>query len=405
MDRTQGLDASIGLGWPPQPDLLLWVALCLLAAGLLGELVWRTLRWPRAIGYVLTGIVATAFGLGIEGMRFDGLSRRITDLALALLLFEAGGHLRLRWLRDNPWLANAGAVESLACFGAVAVVLSAIGVEWPIAWVCAAIAVATAPSVLMQVSAEMRTAGQITDRSIVFAVLSTFVAVLAMEFIAGWKVYDLGGGATRAIGHTSYVLVGSGLLAVVLGAGVRLLARWIDLRDEHASILLIGALLLALALASMARLSTLLVPLLAGIVWRNISPRPGVWPRHFGTLGKVLVLMLFVIAGTSWSLHLLSTAAWAALALIAARFVAKGAAMLALGVPGGLTLRQSAALGLAALPMSGPALVMAAEFHRLAPVMGPRVAAIVFCAVALTEIPGLLAAFASFKWAREIDAR
>ena len=37
---------------------------------------------------------------------------------------------------------------------------------------------------------------------------------------------------------------------------------------------------------------TLLVPLLAGIWLRNRSERPWVWPRHFGSAGSALVLVM-----------------------------------------------------------------------------------------------------------------
>jgi Kef-type K+ transport system membrane component KefB len=406
MKETLWGGASLGIAWPPQPDLLLWVALCLLAAGVLGELAWRLLKVPRAVGYVAAGMLAGVFGLGIDGAQLGGASRRITELALALLLFEAGSHLRLRWLRDNPWLLASFVLEALVTFAAVSAALWAIGVEPPVAVVCGAIAMATSPAVAMQVASETRSAGQVTERMIVFAVLTTCVAVLAMEFVAGWKHASWGeGNLLRGIGHPLYQLVGCGVLAAALAAGVAVMSRRLDLRDEHATLLVLGAVLLALALATMARLSTLLVPLLAGIALRNHTDRPGIWPRQFGTAGRALVLMLFVIAGTAWSFEVLRAGALAAGVLVVVRFAAKGGVQLALGLPSGTSWRQSAALGLSALPLSSPALVMIADLNGIAPVLGPKVAAIVFSAVAFTELLGPLAVHAALRASKETGAR
>ena len=72
------------------------------------------------------------------------------------------------------------------------------------------------------------------------------------------------------------------------------MARRLDLVDENAALLLLGLVVLALIGARLFNLSTLLVPLLAGVLLRNTTERPWVWPRHFGTAGGVLVLMMFV---------------------------------------------------------------------------------------------------------------
>src|SRR5690606_17430957 len=111
------------------------------------------------------------------------------------------------------------------------------------------------------------------------------------------------------------------------------LARRLDLRNENSTLLLLGMILLALSVTKMANLSTLLVPLLAGLFLRNTTDRPWIWPRHFGTAGGVLVLMLFVVTGSVWSANALVTGAVLGLALIAARAVAKIATTVALSKP------------------------------------------------------------------------
>lgn len=107
----------------------------------------------------------------------------------------------------------------------------------------------------------------------------------------------------RAISQPLWAFGGSALLAAGLAALVAWIARRPDLRDENAALLLLfGLIVLALLMARSLKPSTRPVPLLAGALLRNITERPRVWPRHFGTAGGVLVLILFVIVGSAWSL-------------------------------------------------------------------------------------------------------
>ena len=143
------------------------------------------------------------------------------------------------------------------------------------------------------------------------------------------------------------------------------IARRLDLRDENAALLLLGLVVLALITAQLLNLSTLLVPLLAGVLLRNTTERPWVWPRHFGTAGGVLVLMLFVIVGSAPTWPAIVAGAAAAGVLLLARAAAKTAVVLLLAYWSGLRPRQALGLSLALMPMSGTALVLLADLQRL----------------------------------------
>jgi len=67
--------------------------------------------------------------------------------------------------------------------------------------------------------------------------------------------------------------------------------------------------LLAQSVTKMTNLSSLLVPMLAGLMLRNSPERPWVWTRDFGTAGGALVLLLFVISGSVWSVDALMAGA------------------------------------------------------------------------------------------------
>jgi len=391
--------------WPPVPDAVLWVSLTIVVAGLLGEFVFRTFRLPRVVGYAAVGTIVSAFGPGLDGGTLRPGFRLIVDLALALLLFELGSRINLRWLRANPWLLVTSLAEAVLSFVAVCLTLLFLGVEARVAAAVATILIATSPAVVMRVASEFNASGQVTERMIVLTGLNTFYAVLASKFIVGWLHAELGGSWFRSIAHPLYMLAGSAIVAALLAFSVSMIARRLDLRNENSALLLLGMILLALSVTKMANLSTLLVPLLAGLMLRNSTERPWIWPRHFGTAGGALVLLLFVITGSVWSLDALMAGAALGAAVIVARVAAKMVVTVSLGRPSGLSVKQAAALGFALMPLSGAALVLTADLQAVYPEFAAQLTGIVFSAVAVLELLGPIAVQAALRYVNEDNIR
>ena len=228
-------------------------------------------------------------------------------------------------------------------------------------------------------------------RMVVLTAVNTLVAVLAMKLLGAWLQAGAEGDWLRAVSQPLWALAGSGLLALLLAGVVAWVARRLDLRDENAALLLLGLVVLALMAARALNLSTLLVPLLAGVALRNATERPWVWPRHFGSAGGLLVLMLFVVVGSAGSPAAVSGGALAAAVLLGARFAAKTAAVLLLAPWSGLRLRQGLGLSLTLVPLSGTTLVLLAELQAGVPGFAARVAPVLLSAIAFSSLAGPLA--------------
>ena len=400
---TDALWSLITTPWALQPDTLMGAALLALLAALLGEVVWRTLRWPRVIGYTLVGTVLALAGVGASG--HEPALRVAIDGALALLLFEAGARLNLRWLARNPWLLASSAAEAALAGAAVWAVLRSFGFAPEVAAPLAIVAAAVSPAVLQRVVGELHAAGQVTERLLALSALNTLYAVLAMKLLSAGMLLSDPGTWLEALSPVMFSFFGSILVGAALGEGLALIARRLDLREENAMVLLLAAVLLALVVAKTLQLSTLLVPLLAGIWLRNRSQRPWIWPRHFGSAGGVLVLVMFVSVASAWRLDALGGAIGVAVALVAARALAKLLAVLALARPSGLGLRQALCLGAALLPMSGTAWVLTLDFAAQHPAVGAQVMPVLLATLALLELAAPLVVMGCLRAAGEIDVQ
>lgn len=389
--------------WPPRVDGVFWVGTALVLATLFGESVFRLLRWPRLVGYTLAGLVIAAGGGGLNVYDLQPSARAIVDAALGVLLFEIGHRVNLRWLRANPALLASSVAESVLSFAAMFFTLHLLGLAPLPSAAVAALLLSTSPAVALRVGSEVGAAGQVTERMLLLAVLNTLYAVVLCAVFFGMMDADGPQGPAASALRLLWLLCGSVLAAVLLALAVRWTEQRFDFGDEGGSLLLVGLILLALSLARMAHWSTLLTPLLAGIVLRGRSPRPRLWPRQFGTAGGVLVVLLFLILGLSLNTEIVLAGGLVALAVSVVRIAAKLLGVLAFGRPSGLSWRQSVALGLTLSPAAGVSYVLALGFLDVAPVhqLHP-VLAVAFSSIALLEIAGPLLARWALRYSRDI---
>jgi Kef-type K+ transport system membrane component KefB len=382
------------------PATLMLVAGVLVAGALAGEVIARLTRFPRVVGYTLAGWVAVALGVGVK-MPLEGDVRLIVELALALLLFEIGTRVRLRWLLRNRGLLLTSLLEAVSAAAAVFVALTALDQTPAVALACALLAMPASTAVAGRVALELDSDGQVTQRMSVLTALNTMYGVAAL---IAMQAVLVAGQADDWVPGVEAVLRSGGIavvLAGLLAAAVTLAVSRLDLRHESAALLLLGLVLLAVAAARWLGSSPLLVPLLAGLLLRNVSERAWVWPHHFGSAGGVLVLLLFVIVGASWSPAALAAGGAAALALILSRGLAKGVSVLLLARASRLGLRQGFALAVTLTPLSATALVMLSDLMRVLPALGGSVAPIIVTAVAVLELLGPIAVRMALSYAGE----
>ncbi len=383
---------------------LIGLVLLVAVAAAVAEVWARLTGGPRVVGYAATGLVFGAFGLAdvSSTLPLPAWTRLIFDLALGVMLFELGGRVRIGWFRHNPWVLLQALVASAAVALAVHWALTRLGLAPASAMACAFIALTGSPAVLLRVIGDSGASGQVTERAVVLTAIGTLVAVVGARLFSGALMYSQQQTDLSAVTSTLYLLGGSVLLAALLGLVSTRIAGRMDGAHENAALMQLAVLALAVLGARALGLSSLLVPLLAGLMIKQLSPRPWAWPKQFGTAAGMLVVIMFVLTAASWKPALLAAGAPLALAMLAARWAAGTTVLLAFSWPSAATGRQALATGACMVPMCGTALVIASDMAEVVPAsVLPGFVPTAIAAAAVAELVGALLVWGGLRMARE----
>ena len=356
---------------------------------------------PKILGYAVFGTAVGLAGFAGGAWPLHGVGLYLLELGIAVVLFEAGARLSLRWFRHNPMVLVQSLVEALLTFFAAYLLLRALELDVPVARALAVVSVAASPAVLMRVVSDLRASGPVTDRAIALATLNTLYALTAgtamLRSIDRGDTTMLASLASSAAVLGVSLLVGALLAALLVGA-----FKLLHPTSQDTAIVILALIGACTAVTTPLGGSAPLATLLAGIVLKQLQPRPWVWPRQLGTAAAMLNVLMFVLvslmaAQADWH----GALTWAALALVAARMAAKLLSLLLTGPASGLSLRQSLWVGVALVPMSSVALLLTSQFVVASHSVGARVAAIALPVILITELLGAVLVGLALVRARE----
>lgn len=371
------------------PELFQFIAwpVLLLLAWVVGERLHALWNVPRVSSYVAVGLVAGIAGqpgLNVGHLGFAFLA----NVALALVLFELGYRINLRWFRHNPWVLLVGVVESLLTFALVYWASGWFGLASEVRLIIAALAVSASPAGIMRVANELRGAGQVTERVMHLCAINCLLSVMLVKMVVGyWHLSTSGDWVVAGLGSV-YAL----FIAVALGGAMGVLVPWLlrmpGVRSQNATVLFALAVLLLATAAYALKVSPLLAALSFGVVARERRVQLTPAQRDFGSVGDLLGMFLFVYVAVliDWS-HVWTTVGLAVV-LLALRVASKVACNLAVARLSGITVRKGWLTGLALTPMSAFAILLL-EQSRLAG-FEPAIAAFAAMAamMALQELIG-----------------
>jgi Kef-type K+ transport system membrane component KefB len=338
---------------------VLGLALLMVLAVVLADVLYRYARLPRPCGHMLVGVLASPLVLRLlERSELDAW-KPLIDLAIGVLVFELGTRIRPRWLIDNPSLALTCLLEGALAGLIVTFALNQLGANMLSSAMAGIVAMSTSPVITLAVLHEIRPRGQVTERLLMMTAVNSVMAMLALKMwhvVAASGDHDFVSTAASAL----WVIAGSFLLGAVCGLLLDVLGRRVS-GSGAIPVLQISLITIAIMLAVQWTLSPLLALLVAGVVARTRMRHGLTVEPQLGSAGAALGVALFLCLGLLLTLdHIGSLWPWV-LAIIAGRMLGKGLAVVALSRPSGLGWRQTGALIVALQPMSSLAVLLAAD--------------------------------------------
>ena len=382
-----------------------WSILLALAAAA-GHLVQRYTGLPKVIGYSIIGAVAGFAGFTGAVWPLQGIGLFMLELCVAVVMFEAGGRISLRWFKHNPMVLVQSLLESGLTLFAVYYAMQWMGVRDAVAQPLAMLAMAASPAVLSRVLIDTRASGPVSERAMVLSTLGTLYALTLCSASAGLMAKGekvLGPITLTASFYPVLVVLGlSVVVGAVLALVLRMALRVMSPTSENTAILLLAVIAAGAALAAHFGGSAALAALLGGMLLKQLEPRPWSWPRQMGTASSMLTMLMFVLvsvvaAQADWGGPVAALVA----VLVVVRVVAKIVGVALGNVGSGASWRQTLWVGCAMSPMSSVALLLVSTFMVASPVLGKQVASIALPVILLMEVLGAVLATVAITRAGE----
>lgn len=302
-------------------------------------------RLPMITGYVLTGILAGPFLLGLIPVQPESMVLSVDRLALGFIAFSAGGELYLKELRTRMRsirFITAGLVISTFTLGGLAVFLLSGYLpfmrEMPVAGriavslLAGAILVARSPSSAIAVIHELRAKGPFTQTALGVTVVMDVIVIVVFSVtlsIADGLLTDLGFSFEFVLLLLFEVSLSIGLGFVVWRILQLLLTRHVHPAFKITGILAAGYGVFALSdfirdftharFSGEVLLEPLLICMIAGFLITNYGPYRDEFLSLLQKVGPAVFAMFFTLTGATLSLDVLGDVWAVSLAIFAVR--------------------------------------------------------------------------------------
>jgi Kef-type K+ transport system membrane component KefB len=363
-------------------EALATIGVSIAAAFLIGQ-VFRRIGIPQVVGFIVAGVLLGPSFLHLIPEELNHSLTFVSSIALGLIGFDMGGHLRFDELRAlGRSILLIVLFEAFGAFVLVGVGVLALTRSLPTALIFAALSSATAPAATVDVLAEYHAAGPLTTTLLAVVGLDDALSLLLYSVMAAVAESTLtAGGDLSVVGVLElpfFEIGGSFAAGIIFGLLLNLAMRRFHLlaREADAIVLPIGVVFICAGLSQVLGLSLILTTMTLGLVVVNREPDHGRYVRStIEQAGPVIYVLFFVLAGARFRVSDLPVMGWLGAAYIALRTTGKYLGAWTGGGLGGASPAVRNNLGLALLSQAGVALGLALESQHRFSALGAEGAA------------------------------
>jgi Kef-type K+ transport system membrane component KefB len=289
-------------------SLLFFIGVALVV-GLLGAKMFKKLKFPAVVGYIIAGVILGPSVLGVFNLELLDNLRGFSDLALSIVAFIIGSQMRLSILKKmGKGIVTIILSESFLAFFVVGLGVYLLTDKIYLALIFAAIAPASAPAGTAVVLQEHKAKGPLTNTLYAVVGLDDGLAIIIYAFSAALAKVFLQGGSISLLEIAKDPLIeifGSIMLGVLMGIIFGYFVRKLRLKEDILVVSL-GVILIASGIAKYLHFSLILTNLSIGMVFANIFLLAN--RRVYQALESItspIYIIFFVIAGAHLQLKLL----------------------------------------------------------------------------------------------------
>ena len=371
----------------------------LLLAAYLGGSIFKDLHLPRLTGYLVTGMLAGPYVLGLVSEDMVVRLRLFTGIAISLIALTAGTEIDFRsirpYLRSIVWISLLAVPGTMVALGTTAWLmrdrLPFLGnlETTPALAVAAMLGVAIAaqsPAVVVALRGELAAEGMVTRTVLGVVVLSDLVVILLFALASSFAQTQLAeaarlGSAPEA--SLTWEIFGSLAAGTVVGGLIALYLRLFQTRGAL-TVVVLG--FLVAEVGQRVHLDPLLVALAAGMFVRNATSYGERLLADIHSASMPVYVVFFAVAGATVHLDILPPLAAPIAIFVAVRAISllSGTALAAWLAKAPPAVVRYAGFGL--LPQAGLALAIALLVARGFPGIGAEASTLVFGIVAVNEL-------------------
>ena len=336
----------------------------LLVVSFLGSKIFQRFGIPQVVGFIVLGVLHGPSFLNVIPLEVSQELLLISEIALGLIGFDMGSHLRLKEIRKlGKSILFILIFEAFGAFFLVTAGVYALTQSWYTALIFGALASATAPAATVDVLAEYDAKGPLTTTLLAVVGLDDALSLLLYSLAAAFAASLLAGGETPTlieILELPFIEIGG---SIILGAIMGYALNWLmhRMKSHHdAMAVSIGFVLLAAGISLAMDFSLILTTMVLGMVTVNCCPEHGRHIRYtIEQAGPVIYVLFFTLVGARFQISLLPAMGMLGLAYILLRSAGKfGGAWLG-GRIGGAEKAVRNNLGFGLLSQAGVAIGLA----------------------------------------------
>ena len=371
--------------------------------GLIFSKLAKMVKLPAVTGYLVGGLLLGPFVLNFVTIESVDTLAIFSDIALAFIAFNIGSEFKLSYFKKVGIAPIVIACfESLFAVLFVLIVLLLTNHELRFSLMLSAIAAATAPAATIMVIKQYRANGPVTKTLLSVVAIDDATALILFGFALAITNSLSNGSGNLLMMLLSPIIevVVSLVIGTIMGLILSYAIRFY--RDDLRVPLIIATLLLTLGISAIFDASSLLVCMVLGAIFCNLSNEADKTMNIIDGITPSLFMMFFVLSGAELNVSILPSIGLVGIIYVVFRLVGKY-----VGAYVGAKLSKASEnvcryIGPCLIPQAGVAIGLSLVAQGMVPEFGSTIRAVILCGTLIYELIGPFVTKKTLIMAKEI---